>query len=189
SMIQKYRDGQIPSGKIAEGNYLLSRRSGIDPDGAEIVTVLEHARDEYLRRFDRFEFSNALETAWSVIARVDKMISDAKPWMLAKDESQAATLNAVLYRAAETLRWLSVMLYPVMPESSEKIMRQLGVEGTPAGQDPAELTWGGLEPGTRIGESEGIFPRIDKNKVMSEIKEEGAAGVAEEKVESAATAP
>lgn len=188
SMIQKYRDGQIPSGKIAEGNYLLARRAGIVPDGAEIVTVLEHARDEYLRRFDRFEFSNALETAWSVIARVDKMISDAKPWVLAKDESQAETLNAVLYRSAETLRWLAVMLYPVMPASSEKIMRQLGVESTPGGQDPLELKWGGLEPGTTIGESEGIFPRIDKNKVMSEIKEEAAVQGTEEKVEPDAAA-
>jgi methionyl-tRNA synthetase len=175
SMIHKYREGKVPDGKIAEENYLAARRAGIDPDGAEIVTVLEHARDEYMRRFDRFEFSLALETAWSIIARVDKMISDAKPWELAKDEKQAETLNAVLYRSAETLRWLSVLLYPVMPESAEKIARQLGIDSLPSGQDPADLRWGGLEPGSAIGEGEGIFPRIEKNKVMSEIKEQTAA--------------
>jgi methionyl-tRNA synthetase len=174
SMISKYRDGRIPSGKIAEENYIHARRAGIDPDGQEIVSVVEHARDEFIRRFDNFEFSQALETAWSVIARIDKMISDSKPWELVKDERQTETLNAVLYRATETLRWLSVLLQPVMPESSEKIYRQIGLNGQVSDVDPASLKWGELQPGTAIGETEAVFPRIEKNKVMSEIKEQSA---------------
>lgn len=170
SMIHKYREGKIPNGKISEENYLLARRAGLDPDGGEIVSVLEHARDEFIRRFDNFEFSLALETIWAVIARIDKMISDSKPWELIKDEKQAETLNAVLFRASETLRWLSVMLVPVMPESSAKIHKQLGLLGDVSTIDPASLAWGGLEAGTAIGESEGIFPRLDKAKIMNEIK-------------------
>jgi len=175
SMISKYRDGHIPSGKIAEENYLHARRAGIDPDGQEIVSVVEHARDEFIRHFDNFEFSHALETLWAVIARIDKMISDAKPWELVKDEKQAETLNAVLYRATETLRWLSVMLYPVMPEASQKIYRQIGMTDDVSKIDPASLKWGELNDGTAIGETEAVFPRIDKSKVMSEIKEQTVA--------------
>ena len=171
SMITKYRDGKVPSGKIAEENYIHARRAGLDPDGQEIVSVLKHARDEFLRRFDNFEFSQALETVWSVIARIDKMISDSKPWELIKDDRQAETLNAVLYRATETLRWLSVILYPVMPESAASISSQIGLAGDIAAMDPAALNWGELEPGTPIGETVGVFPRIDKSKVMSEIAE------------------
>src|SRR5687768_1509844 len=126
-----------------------------------------------MRRFDGFEFSQALEVLWTVIARIDKTISDTKPWVLAKDEQQAETLNAVLYRAAETLRWLSVMLHPVMPTASTNIYRQLGLPDQLITVDPASLAWGGLEPGTAIGEMESVFPQIDKIKVMSEIKEEG----------------
>ena len=77
--------------------------------------------------FENYAFSRALEVAWSIVARVDKMISDAKPWDLAKDENQRETLNAVLYRAAESLRWLCVLLYPVMPESAQGIYTQLGL--------------------------------------------------------------
>jgi methionyl-tRNA synthetase len=172
SMITKYRDGLIPLGKITEEHYINARRAGVDPDGGEIVTVIGHARDEFLRHFDNFELSLALEVAWTIIGRIDKMISDAKPWVLAKDESQAETLNAVLYRASETLRWLAVMLAPVMPESAAKIYKQLGLDGTLTAIDPADLKWGELAPGTRIGETEGIFPRIDKNKVMNEITEQ-----------------
>ena len=170
SMISKYRDGKIPNGKISEENYIQARRAGLDPDGGEIVSVLEHARDEFVRRFDNFEFSNALETLWAVIARIDKMITETKPWGLATDDKQAETLNAVLYRSAETLRWLSVMLYPVMPGSSQKIYAQLGLGEDVSKLDPVDLKWGQLSPDTAIGETEGVFPRIEKSKVMSEIK-------------------
>ena len=97
------------------------------------------------------------------------MISDAKPWDLAKDENQKQTLGAVLYRAAEALRWLSVLLYPVMPESSKGIWNQLGFQGSPGTVDPGTLKWGDIEEGKSIGEVKPIFPRIDKTRVMEEI--------------------
>src|ERR1043166_8222852 len=174
SMIAKYRDGLIPSGKIAEENYIQARRAGIDPDGQDLVSVLEHARDEFLRHFDNFEFSQALETLWSVTARVAKLISDAKPWELIKDAKQAETLNAVLYRASETLRWLCVMLYPVMPGAAKNIYGQIGLTDDIARSDPADLQWSGLSPSSKIGETVGVFPRIDKSKVMNEINEQSA---------------
>lgn len=174
SMITKYRGGVVPSGKVADENYINAKRAGVSPDEQELSSVLVHARDEFLRRFDNFEFSHALETAWTVIARVDKLISDAKPWELIKDDAQAETLNAVLYRATETLRWLCVMLYPVMPQASKNIYGQIGLGDDIAELDPAGLEWGQLEPGTLIGETVGVFPRIDKNKVMSEISEQKA---------------
>jgi len=175
SMITKYCDGAIPSGKIAEENYLNARRAGIDPDGQEIVSVVTHARDEFLRRFDNFEFSHALETVWTVIARIDKMISDAKPWELIKDERQTETLNAVLYRASETLRWLAVLLYPVMPDACKNIYAQIGLDDDITKLDPASLTWGELAVGTKIGETVAVFPRIEKSKIMNEITEKSEA--------------
>ncbi len=171
SMVTKYREGLIPSGRIADENYINAKRAGVSPDEQELVSVLEHARDEFLRRFDNFELSLGLETVWTVIARVDKLISDAKPWELIKDEKQAETVNAVLYRASETLRWLCVMLYPVMPDATKNIYGQIGLSSDISQLDPAALKWGELQPGTKIGETVGVFPRIDKTKVMNEIAE------------------
>jgi methionyl-tRNA synthetase len=170
TMIAKYRDSTVPSGKIQESNYLHAKRAGINADEQELVSVLEHARDEFIRRFDNFEFSQALEVVWNVIKRIDTMISDAKPWVLVKTEENAEILNAVLYRAAESLRWLSVLLYPVMPEATRQIYAQLGLSDDVSQINPENLTYGELSAGTRIGESVAVFPRIDKNKVMSEIE-------------------
>ena len=170
SMITKYRDGKIPSGKISESHYLYAKRAGINADEQDLVSVLDHARDEFLRRFDNFEFSQALEILWNVIARIDKMISDAKPWELVKDENQAETLNAVLYRASETLRWLCILLYPIMPEATRNIYAQIGLSEDISQINPENLVYGELKAETKIGETSGVFPRIDKNKVMNEIE-------------------
>lgn len=173
TMIQRYREGRIPSGNISDEARLSAKRAGVEDEDA-ISVFVEHARDEFIRHFEDFAFSRALEEAWSIVARADKMISDAKPWDLAKDEKQRESLNAVLYRAAETLRWLSVLLYPVMPDAAREIYKQLGLADDVRGIDPRNLKWAELTEGTSIGEVKPIFPRIDKAKTMEEIKEQSS---------------
>jgi methionyl-tRNA synthetase len=172
SMINKYRHGEIPDGTIHDANFVYAKRAGISPDAQEIAKTLEFARDEFLQKFDRFEFSQALEILWAVITKIDGMISESKPWELIKDENQAETLSAVLYRATETLRWLCVLLYPTMPEATKNIYSQIGLTEDIATVNPANLKFGELKQGTKIGKTEGVFPRIDKIKVMSEIAKE-----------------
>jgi methionyl-tRNA synthetase len=177
TMLTRYSDAHVPSGLIPEEKLLFAKRTGIDTDETTIAGFVEHARDQFLLQFEKLAFSRALETAWSVVSRVDKMITDAKPWDLAKDENHRETLGAVLYRAAESLRWLSVLLHPVMPGATLAMWKQLGLSGSPADITPAELKWGQLEAGSPIGEVQPIFPRLDKAKVMAEINTQQPAGV------------
>jgi len=176
TMIARYCDGHVPSGQISEDKLLLAKRTGVDTDETTVAGFIETARDQYLQHFESFAFSKALETAWSVVSRVDKMISDAKPWDLAKDENQKQTLNAILYRAAESLRWLSVLLYPVMPTAASEVWSQLGLNGSPLKLDPGSLKWGELPEGSALREVKPIFPRIDKAKTMAEIAEKNKPG-------------
>ena len=171
TMIARYCDSRIPSGRISEDKLLLAKRTGVDTDETTIAGFIETARDQFLLHFENLAFSRALEAAWSVVARVDKMITDAKPWDLAKDENQKQTLGAVLYRAAESLRWLSVLLYPVMPEASRAMWKQLGLTGLPEEIDPSKLKWGELSEGASIGDVQAVFPRLDKAKVLSDINQ------------------
>ncbi|HEY2963582.1 MAG TPA: methionine--tRNA ligase [Pyrinomonadaceae bacterium] len=175
TMITRYCDSRIPSGRIPEEKLLLAKRTGVDTDETTVAGFIEHARDQFLLHFENLAFSRALEAAWSVVARVDKMITDAKPWDLAKDENQKQTLGAVLYRAAEALRWLSVLLYPVMPEASRTMWQQLGLEGGPEKIDPSKLKWGELPEGTAIGDVKPVFPRLDKPQILAAI--DSPAGV------------
>jgi methionyl-tRNA synthetase len=172
TMIQKYFDGVVPAPDISEERRLLAKRAGVDSDAQELASSLQLVRDQFVQHVEEYAFHRALEAAWGMIARVDKFISEAKPWELARSEEQRETLGAVLYRAAETIRWLAVLLYPVMPESAQGIWRQLGLEGDPQQFDPTELKWGGLRAGERTGEVAPLFPRIDKAKTMAEIEKE-----------------
>ncbi len=176
TMIQRYCEGQVPSGAIADEGRLAAKRAGVEDETA-ISHFLGHARDEFNRYFEDLAFSRGLEEAWAIVARVDKMISEARPWDLAKEPNQRQTLNAVLYRAAETLRWLSVMLYPVMPSAAREIYAQLGLSDEVSKIEPANLKWGELPAGTSIKEVKPLFPRIDKKKTMEEIeKQKSGAG-------------
>ena len=182
SMLNKYCDGKIPNGDISDENFLHAKRAGVHPDAQELVAVLELARDEFIREFDNFGFNSGLEALWRAIAHVDKMITSAAPWNLVKDEDQRETLNAVLYRSVETLRWLTVMLAPVMPESMASIWRQLGMEGAPSDIDPSTLQWAGTAVGQEVSKAEPVFPRIEISKIMEEIAK-AAEEAEEEKID------
>lgn len=172
TMIHRYFDGVVPPPDVPEEKRLMAKRAGVDSDAVELASSLELARDQYVVSFEDLSFHRALETAWGVVARVDKFISEAKPWELAKSEENGETLGAVLYRSAETIRWLAVLLYPVMSQTAVSTWRQLGLDGEPAAIDPASLTWGGLTAGTRVGDVVPLFPRLDKKKIMAEIENE-----------------
>src|SRR5437773_1926200 len=187
TMIHRYSGGRIPSGTISEETRLPAKRAGVDSDEEAILHFVAHARDEFIRYFEDFAFSRALEEAWAIVARVDKMISDAKPWDLAKDASQKQTLNAVLYRAAESLRWLCVLLYPVMPEAAREIYHQLGLPDELSATNPGKLGWGELQEHIEIGEVKPLFPRIEKAKTMNEIKNEDSAAAATDEAGRAQT--
>jgi methionyl-tRNA synthetase len=171
TMITRYNSGRVPSGMISEDKLLLAKRAGVDTDATTIAGFIEHARVQYLQHLETYSFSKALEVAWSIVARVDKMISAAKPWELAKDVNQSQTLGAVLYRSAEALRWLCIMLYPVMPAATLEIWRQLNLSEKLAELDPAKLKWGELKEEAPIGDVKPIFPRLDKAKTMEEIQQ------------------
>jgi methionyl-tRNA synthetase len=189
TMIQKYFDGVVPAPDISEERRLLAKRAGVDSDAQELASSLQLVRDQFVQHVEEYAFHRALETAWGMIARVDKFISEAKPWELARNEEQRETLGAVLYRSAETLRWLAVLLHPVMPESTRGIWRQLGLVGDPQQFDPTELKWGGLRAGERAGEVAPLFPRIDKAKTMAEIEKEITQRKDSETNKEAATTP
>ena len=173
-MIGRYCGGTVPSAEISEERRLAAKRAGVEADAMALASALELARDQFILNFDDYSFNRALEIAWSIIARVDKLITESKPWELVKHEEQHQTLNAVLYRAAETLRWLAVLLHPVMPDATRAIWQQLGQKDELSKADPAQLRWGGLREGTSIGEITPIFPRIDKVKTMAQIEKETA---------------
>lgn len=176
TMIHRYCDGLVPAPDIPDEKRLTAKRLNIDPDAGGLASTLEHARDQLMLHFQEYAFSRGLEAIWEAVARVDKMISDSKPWNLVKDAEQQQVLHAVLYRAAEAVRWMCVLLHAVMPEATRAMWKQLGLnENELAISDPAQLKWGELRVGAMLGEVEPVFPRMEKAKIMNAINEQNEA--------------
>lgn len=113
------------------------------------------------RHITNLEFNRALETVWELVQLGNQYIEKSAPWTLAKKAEDKARLDTVLYHGAETLRILSLTLYPFMPQTAQEMARQLGLTVDLSNPNPDELNWGYLPPGTRIAKGAPLFPRID----------------------------
>jgi methionyl-tRNA synthetase len=143
SMSQRYRNGRIDPGQPN------------DPDLNGIRDLAISVIERYRSAFERFEVHSAMETAWELVAKANALVEQKAPWKLAKDPSQSELLNAVLYTLAETARILGLLVSPVIPKASEKILAQLQAENC------RNLQWGGLPSGHELGKPIPIFPRVE----------------------------
>jgi methionyl-tRNA synthetase len=108
----------------------------------------------------QFDFVTALSAIWKTIDTANKLIEDAKPWALAKD-NKTEELSSPIYALLEVLRIISVSVYPVMPRTASNIRAQLGVKDSPGGLSIGSIKkWGVLSAGDSINKSNPLFPRI-----------------------------
>jgi len=180
SMITRYFKGEVPYPSAAVART---------PGDEAIATLAEETIANFGSLFDDFQFSRALESAWSLVGAVNKYIVENEPWAVAekKDEASRARLATVLYTCAEALRIVTALAHPVLPESTAKIWTQLGL-GDIGKFKLAGLKWGQLELGTKLGKVEGVFPRADKSAIegMQKMEEQRTQAPAAKKEPSTA---
>ena len=175
TMIGKYFDGVVPEPAGLQAGSIAT-------EIPETVAAVEQS-------FETLDFSRALERAWTIVAAVDGYLTASAPWKQAEsltDEQQSALRATVLYMAAEAIRIITALVYPVIPDAAAKVWAQLGL-GDIKKADLKNLAWGGLKPGTKLGVVEAVFPRAEKDAVarMKEIEEKNAPAAEEAKVVAA----
>ncbi|MFG2606654.1 methionine--tRNA ligase [Streptomyces sp. NPDC048514] len=115
---------------------------------------------------DELDFQGGILAVFDFVRQVNGYLTEQEPWRVAKDESPVgrARLATVLYTAAEALRAVAVLLYPVMPESSRRLWESLAAEpalGPLAGQRLAQTAeWGRLPAGATLTRGAVLFPRL-----------------------------
>lgn len=160
TMVQRFCAGRLPEiSTKAWGGYEEALRATVE------ATIRA-----FVAEFDAYNFSRALEVAWGLIARVDKYLSDTKPWDLARRPEERARVETVLAVAVRAVRVLAVLLTPVLPETMRALWAQLGLDGEPARVNPLALEFEAPVAGVRIGEVKPLFPRMDKERLMAEIE-------------------
>ncbi len=158
SMIHKNCDGQYPKPDSfnAEDKKLLNK-------------VYNQMLGDIRKHFDAFKMHHALESIWRIVSEANIYIDEQAPWTLKKTDLKR--MNTVLYVLAETLRGLSIIVQPLMPDSCVKLLDQLKVPDAERSFSYISEAYA-LKPGTNIDKPEGVFPRI-----VEEIEPENNAAV------------
>jgi methionyl-tRNA synthetase len=158
AMAEKYFNGKIPA----------ERESA--PIDDELIQMGLELRKKCDDAITGYQFSSALAEIWKLIARTNKYIDETTPWALGKDETKRARLAAVIYNLCESLRIVSILITPFLPETAPKIQAQLGV-GADALTYDAAGKWGLLPADAVIQKGETLFPRIDVEKEIEELNQ------------------
>ena len=136
AMIDRYRDGEVK--QPADGPAM--------PDIAQSIC----------ERLDRIDITGALDVIWQEVRALNAYVAAEEPWKIAKDPDRAADLDAVLYRLAEGLRVVSILLHPWIPDATDKLLAALGEER----REIAAAKFGDWGGG-HVRKIDPLFPRVD----------------------------
>ncbi len=163
AMVNKYFDGIVPQ---------QSAPTGFEED---LKAVAHSAKADTIRLMEEYRTSDALDALWTLANRANKYIDETMPWALAKDEAKREELKTVMFSLVESLKWISSLLSPFMPETAEKLAAAIGT-GLPALDELAEF--GTSKSGQKVADSAMLFARIDADTKLAEIEAENAANQA-----------
>ncbi len=168
AMVNKYFGGVIQPGDTA-GEF--------DDD---LKSVAVNAIDKVTEKMETLHVADSLDEIWKVVNRANKYIDETTPWILAKNEDDKPRLGTVLYDLVETIRIIAALLSPFMPETSEKIKIQINADDLSC---ESTKIFGATKAGTKVGEAEPIFARVDTEKKLAELEAEFAAGAEQDVAE------
>ena len=148
TMVQKYFKGELPD-----------PAPSLEPD-EQLKTRALRLIDTYEVFMRDLEFHKALMAVWEIIGRVNKYIDTLAPWVLAKADRER--LTTVMFHIIETLKIISVLLWPFMPASAENIQDQLGLSKRGERLRLADVReWGKARPARPMTRAPSLFPRIE----------------------------
>jgi len=175
NMVHKYFGGVVP-----EAGAETPAEGSLRECAVRTITAFGPA-------FDEMNFSEALKGLWLLVAETDGYLTANAPWKKPADRSDAdhALLQArVLATAAESIRIITALVYPILPESAAKVWRQLGqgeIADAAKKSFLTDIAWSGLKAGTQFGEPAPLFPRAEKDAIerMQNIEDQNSKSVIE----------
>ena len=158
AMIEKYFGGTIPAcGQLEEIDIKLQDLA------LSVPAIVE-------KQMDSLQFSTALTEVWRLIGECNRYIDQTQPWVLGRTEEGKPRLATVLYTLAECARFVAVLIGPAMPKTPSRIFEQIGLSDVSLTTWDSLRTFGLLPAGTFVHKGESLFPRIDVQKELAEMK-------------------
>ena len=133
----------------------------------ELKSLALNTLPEVAKLLDTYKVSDAISKVMDLAKRCNKYIDETMPWALAKDEEKKERLGTVLYNLLEGIRFIAVLLKPFMPDTSDKILEQIG---TDINTLESLENFGAIKAGDSVGTATPLFSRLDVEKTLEEIE-------------------
>ena len=160
SMVQKYFGGEI--GESGES-------MPIDDELKRDAFALIESYEALMRDLG---FHKALISIWEYVGKVNKYIVATEPWVLAKTDK--SRLSTTIFHIVESIKIISLLLWPFMPETAEKIQGLLGLSKKGKDLRLQDLDQWGKEKSVRpIGKVGHLFPRVEPGEREGRTMKEG----------------
>lgn len=157
AMVNKYFGGIVPA-PTEEGEF-----------DADLRSAALNAMPAIEKKMDSLRVADALDEIWKVVNRANKYIDETTPWILAKNDETKPRLGTVLYNLIEAIRIIASLLSSYMPETSKKILDEIGAEES---SYESVKTFGAYKSGSKVGNADVLFARIDSEKKLEELSAE-----------------
>lgn len=157
AMVNKYFGGIVPA-PAEEGEF-----------DADLRSAALNAMPAIEKKMDSLRVADALDEIWKVVNRANKYIDETTPWILAKNDETKPRLGTVLYNLIEAIRIIASLLSSYMPETSKKILDEIGAEES---SYESVKTFGAYKSGSKVGNADVLFARIDSEKKLEELSAE-----------------
>ncbi|NTU52671.1 MAG: methionine--tRNA ligase [Chlorobiaceae bacterium] len=125
--------------------------------------------------YEGFHFRDAVSQTMDIARFANRYLTESEPWKVIKVDREAA--GRAMAVSLNLCHSLALLLYPVLPETSNRIWRMLGFEGTIDDLvEPGKVVWRkALEPGLKkghklLGTSEILFTKIEQKDIEPELK-------------------
>ena len=139
TLMKKNYDGKIP-----ELSTLLNAELKIKSSSKILI-------DNVKNKMDSMRINEAIEEIMGFIRSVNKYLEIKAPWKIVKTDKKSA--GSVLYTAGEALRISALLLAPVMPNRTNRLLESFNAKKT-------NLKWGGLKSGDFLKDHKPLFPRL-----------------------------
>ncbi len=157
SMSNKYFGGVVENKNVNE------------PVDEELKKVVLETPDKVIAKMEELRVADAITEIFTLFKRCNKYIDETMPWALAKDEAKKDRLATVLYNLVESISIGATLLESFMPETSDKVLAQLGAQKRKLSQMD---TFGLYPSGNKVTEKpEILFARMDIKEVMAKVAE------------------
>ena len=157
SMSNKYFSGVVENKNVNE------------PVDEELKKVVLETPDKVTAKMEELRVADAITEIFTLFKRCNKYIDETMPWALAKDEAKKDRLATVLYNLVESISVGATLLESFMPETSDKVLAQLGAQKRKLSQMD---TFGLYPSGNKVTEKpEILFARMDIKEVMAKVAE------------------